>query len=178
MDNLRKTAAFTSGELLWEYFLIIRKEDGPLTDLGKKPFITLARFQAKEAMEETLIRWIQNICRLQNSFCITITVKGNFLAGQIEIQDSKPLLQLANSLKIIDGFIQSNECPPLWVAGKAELSNSIHQPFLYEYLSVTSASSQMISFPVEKIQLVKREGVYGAIQLVNSFTLSMPVIQV
>lgn len=176
MENLRKPTAFSTREL-WEYYLWIRPEESPLTGIVDESYLTLARFQVKEAMEETLIRWIQNICRLQRGIRIKFIVKGASPAALLEIQDLKPLLQLANSIKIIDGFVQSNECPPVWVASRMDLSLPIHQPVHLESKTGFTEADCRIAFPVEKIQLVKRKGPYETFQLVNSFSLSLPVSQ-
>ena len=43
-----------------------------------RPHITVAAFQAGEAMEDTLIRWIQRICNFYNSFDITLNNFSGF----------------------------------------------------------------------------------------------------
>src|SRR5664279_1073362 len=43
-----------------------------------KPQITVANFLADEAMEPTIIRWMQRICGAQQSFNVTLNNYGGF----------------------------------------------------------------------------------------------------
>jgi len=77
------------------------------------PRITVAGFLAKESMEETLIRWIHRICCRQQSFIVTLNNFSGFPPHTIylRVQDHEPFQQLAQQLKIIDDYVQSNGCP-------------------------------------------------------------------
>ena len=89
MEILNSVTEFQTDSDLWEYLLVAHpgKEVNEKILLQKKvfetqfeqkhdarfcPHITIANFLAKEAMEETFIRWIQNICNLQKSFTVTL----------------------------------------------------------------------------------------------------------
>jgi hypothetical protein len=89
-----------------------------------KPHITIAGFLAKEMMEATLVRWVQNICNLQTAFPVVLNNFSGFPPHTIYVRvlDPKPFGQLAAALKILDGFIQANDCPPLHVAPKPHLT--------------------------------------------------------
>jgi hypothetical protein len=88
MEKLNSVIKLQREYELWEYLLVVHpsKELNDKVFLEKesffgnyahrlaiktKPHITVANFLAKEGMEETLGRWIQNICNLQNSFTVT-----------------------------------------------------------------------------------------------------------
>jgi len=178
---------------LWEYLLVAHPDE--LTNqkvaeeknffhnrydhihaIKSHPHITIANFLAKEVMEETLIRWIQNICRLQTSFTVTLNNFSGFPPHTIylRVQDSKPFKQLTNALKIIDGFIQSNDCPPLHLVTRPHvtiarsLPEHIYEKAIEEYAGRSFTSS----FRVEKLILLKREGEFGKCEIINTFTFS------
>ena len=146
-------------------------------DLRFNPHITIANFLAKERMQETFIRWIQNICHLQKSFTVTLNNYSGFPPHglYLRVQDSQPFKRLANALKILDGFMQSNDCPPLtlvsnphitFVAGLSE----------YNYENAIEQYSQKIfheSFHVDKLILLKRTS--EKYFLINTFILPPPM---
>ena len=90
----------------------------------REPQIFVAGFFAKELMEETLSRWIQNICNLQSSFEVVLNNFGSIPPQTlcIRIQNQEPFLNLAHHLKMVDSFICANDCPPLITLSKAFLS--------------------------------------------------------
>jgi 2'-5' RNA ligase len=137
------------------------------------PHITIANFLAKEAMEDTLLRWIQNICNLQKSFTITINNYSGFPSCiYLRVQDAKPFKQLANALKILDGFMQSNDCPPLKLVNRphitfaAGLSQYSFENAVKEYSQKTFHAS----FRVDKLVLLQRDA-YMKCRLINTFIL-------
>lgn len=79
-------------------------------DVGLKsvPYIMVAGFHAGEGMEETLIRWIQRICSLQNSFTVTL---NNFSgipshAIYLRVQNQQPFRHLAQQLQALEHYVQ------------------------------------------------------------------------
>jgi hypothetical protein len=76
----------------------------------KPPSITLACFNAREEMEETLMRWIQKICDHQQAFPVTL---NNFSAMPphmvyIRVQDEQPFARIAGQLHLLEDFIREN----------------------------------------------------------------------
>jgi 2'-5' RNA ligase len=139
-----------------------------------EPHITIANFLAKEGMEETLARWIQNVCNLQNSFTVTLNNYSGFPPHTIylRVQNAEPFKKLANALKILDGFIQSNDCPPLALVSKPHLSIAKQLPqFIYETaINDYSQKNFHESFNVDKLFLLKRDA-YMKCRLINTFVL-------
>jgi len=190
MPTIRHATTGRTKNLLWDYFLITQPDD-PVSEKIRneqqhfsehyhpqtpaRPHIAIAHFQAKEAMEETLIRWIQNICRLQHRFKVTLLNFSGSIPFSISlpVQDPKPFMQLTNSLKILNGFIQSNECPPLCVETHPHLTlaGNLPQPVYEQAKQEYPRRSFQASFAVEKLLLVRRDGSAGSCQLVNTFTL-------
>ena len=138
--------------------------------------LIIASFLAKEMMEETLIRWIQNVCRLQQGFTVRLNNYNGIPEGMIylRVQDPKQIHQLANALRIIDGFLLSSECPPVSMINRPQLPIAdglplaVYEKAIVEYAGKTFSES----FKVEKLLLLKREAGYGAVEILNTFTLS------
>lgn len=142
--------------------------------IGMKPFLALARFHAKEQMEATLSRWIGNICHLQSCFTVTLNNYTGAPSGDLyaRVLQPQPLLRLANALKMLDGFIQANDCPPLQLP-KPQLTVAANLPLLtYETaMKEFSQRSFHASFKVEKLFLLKTDP-YMKTVIANSFALS------
>jgi len=194
MENLNCAISFQAGTILWEYLLVAHPSEEINTKiLNEKrnfenkyeqgsdarfyPHITIANFLAKESMEETLTRWIQNICNLQKSFIVTVNNYSGFPSSglYLRIQNEEPFKRLANALKILDGFMQSNDCPPLKLVSKPHITfaTGLSQ---YEFDNVIKEYARKTfheSFKVDKLILLKRD-VYTKSHLINTFILPPP----
>jgi hypothetical protein len=178
---------------LWEYTLLalpdekldgaIREEkeffdglyDG-LTTLRKGPHIRVAAFLAKEAMEETLVRWIRNICQIQETFTVTLNNYSGFPSHTIylRVQDPTPFIQLASRLRIIDSFVQSNDCPPVQLTAKPFLSiaGGLSESIYTEAIRLFAQKTFHANFTLEKLVLVKRSWEGERDELVERFHLA------
>lgn len=139
-----------------------------------RPHVLIAGFRAREDMEETLTRWIQNICGLHSRFTVTLNNFSGFPPEHIyiRIQDPAPLQRLGNGLRMLNGFLESNNCPPLDVPQKPCM-NFIQELPAYQYDSAIAEYAQKIfhgTFMVEKIFLWKRN-MEMSWQLLNCFVL-------
>lgn len=195
MENLSFTTPLQIGYDLWEYLLvtspakevsdkvveekkIFYNNYGHSLAIQTKPHITVANFLAKGGMEETLVRWIQNICRLQNNFTVILNNYSGFAPHTIylRVQNAEPFKKLANALKILDGFIQSNDCPPLKLITKPHLTIARQLPE-YIYQAAIKEYSQKTfheSFQVDKLVLLKRDA-YMKCHLIDTFILPPPL---
>ena len=63
------------------------------------PSITVAKFIAKEGMEETIIKWMHRIISEQNTFNVTLNNYSGFPSHKVyaRVQDHTPFRQLASS---------------------------------------------------------------------------------
>jgi 2'-5' RNA ligase len=195
MEDWNAVRSLQTENELWEYLLVahpdkavnkkiieekkrFEQEYGQEEDTRFHPHITIANFLAKEAMEETFIRWIQNICNLQKSFTVTLNNYNAFPSSglYLRVQDTEPFKRLANALKILDGFMQSNDCPPLKLVSKphvtfvAGLSQYTYESAINKYSRKTFHES----FKVDKLILLKRDA-YMKCHLINSFFLPQPL---
>ena len=194
MENLNGAISLQTGTDLWEYLLVAQPDQevfnkiveekrflyenyGHMPAVQIKPHIIIANFLAKEQMEATLVRWIQNVCNLQRSFVVTLNNYGGLPPHTIylRIQNNEPFKKLANGLMILDGFIQSNDCPPLNLSSKPYLTVAIQLPqFIYE-TAIREYSQRFFheSFRIDKLILIKRDA-YMTNHIINTFILPHP----
>jgi 2'-5' RNA ligase len=144
-----------------------------------RPHITVAAFQASEQMEETLIRWIQRICRRHESFPITLNNYSGFPPHTIylRVQDPQPFRELMQQLRAIDDFIRSSGCPPVNLISRPYLSiaGGLTEQVYNKAMADYSRKSFHESFQVEELVLLKREHSFDACRTVNVFRL-LPAI--
>jgi 2'-5' RNA ligase len=142
---------------------------------GEKPAIALAVFEAREAMEETLIRWIQRICTLHKRFWVTLNNFGGLPPGTLYLRvlDHEPFRRIAANLHVIDQYIQScGHQPVKWPVRPhcslaAGLSADQYAALLGEYARMEFHAS----FRVHSLVLMKKESRTGEQVLVNVFPL-------
>jgi hypothetical protein len=123
--------------------------------------LILASFQAKEEMEETMLRWLYRVVCQENEFIILFNNYGSTpgFPLYVRVQDPTLFRQLANSLKIINGLLEGNECPPVRIAAlpRLMLSNRLDEQTEMEVLLDFSARSFRAEMSVKEILLVKNE---------------------
>jgi hypothetical protein len=145
-----------------------------------KPHIALASYFSTERMEERLERWIQNICNLQKSFTVTLNNYSGFPPDTIylRVQETAPFARLSNSLRILDGFMEMNDCPSIQFVPKPYMTIARQLPqYIYEKaLSEYAQKSFHESFKVGRLALLKRD-VYMRYQLINTFILPSAVCE-
>lgn len=179
----------------WEYLLVAHPDEpsgaailqekklfhsvyAPAEKCAARPHITIASFQAKEAMEATLVRWIQNICHLQEGFEVALNNFSGIPPHTIylRVQDPQPFAQLANKLKIIEGFIESNDCPPMRLSARPHLALAEHlsEPVYTEAIQAYAQQTFHARFFVNRLVLIKKWWEGGRYELVNTFSLAPP----
>jgi 2'-5' RNA ligase len=140
-----------------------------------RPHITVAAFQAGEAMEATLIRWIQRICNRYRSFDLTLNNFSGFHPHTIylRVQDPQPFRELMQQLRAIDDFIRSNDCPPVnlistpYLAIAGGLTEQVYNKAMPDY----SRKDFHESFHVDQLVLLRREHAFDVCKTVNIFRL-------
>lgn len=195
MENLNSEMNLQIDYDLWEYLLVAHPDAEVNTKILKEkkrfenkyeqvedkrfhPHITIANFLAKEAMEPTFIRWIQNICNLQKSFTVTLNNYSAFpYSGlYLRVQSTEPFRKLSNSLKILDGFIQSNNCPPLKLVSNPHITfaTGLSQYSFDKAISEYSRKTFHECFKVDRLFLLKRDENMKC-HLINTFILPPPL---
>src|SRR5882757_4548696 len=125
------------------------------------PHITVAAFQAGEPMEDTLIRWIQRICKGFRSFDLALNNFSGFPPHTIylRVQDPQPFRELMQRLRAIDEYIRSSGCPPVNLINRPYLSiaggltEQVYNKAMPEYSRRTFHDT----FHVAEMVLLKRE---------------------
>jgi 2'-5' RNA ligase len=138
-----------------------------------KPNITVADFLAKEAMEETIIRWIQRICNNQKSFTVTLNNYSGFPPHTIylRVQNAVPFQQLAKELRVVSTYVSSCACPPMKLIANPHVSIARRLPeeVYFKALAQYARKSFHESFVVNELLLLKRKHQYESCKPVNVF---------
>lgn len=139
------------------------------------PYIMVSGFFAKEAMEDTLIRWMQRICGQQQSFTVTLNNYSGFPPHTIylRVQNEYPFQQLKTHLKVLDNYVSSCACPPMQFVSKHHVSiaGKLPEEVYFKALTQYSHKSFHESFVVSELRLLKRRHEYEAGKPVNVFGL-------
>ena len=143
--------------------------------MNDTPQIAIAAFFAKEAMEETLSRWLQRICSRQHSFTVTLNnysaVPGHTI--YLRVQDANPFRQLINDLQVLNTYIVSCACPPVqfnvkpFVSIAANIRKDVYPQALRQY----AHRSFHESFVVNELHLLRKKYEYDVGKRVNVFGL-------
>ncbi|MEO8862213.1 MAG: 2'-5' RNA ligase family protein [Ginsengibacter sp.] len=141
------------------------------------PHITVANFLAKEAMEETLIKWMNKIISNQYAFDVMLNNFSGFPTSHTvyaRVQNHEPFKQLAASLKTIDEYVRSNGFPRATLINHPHvtiakrLQSAIYEKALKDYSKKTFNAS----FPVNELVLLKRLNQYEKCKQVAVFKLA------
>lgn len=143
-----------------------------------KPHITVANFLASEAMEPTIIRWMQRICGAQQSFNVTLNNYSGFPPHTIylRIQDPQPFQQLAKQLQTVDDFIRASSCPPAQLINKPHLSiarklpEQVYNKAMADYAQKTFHES----FMLDELLLLRRQHQFDNCKTIQVFRLRPP----
>jgi 2'-5' RNA ligase len=141
------------------------------------PHITVANFLAKEAMEETIIKWMHKIISNQQSFTVMLNNFSGFPSSKTvyaRVQDHQPFKQLADSLKVIDQYIRSNGLPAAKIISYPHITiaRSLQQNIYEKAIMDYSRKTFNASFLVDELILLKRQNQYDKCRQVNVFKLA------
>ena len=149
---------------------------GERVSIKTKPHITIANFLAKEAMEETIIRWMSRAIGTQTKFSVLLNNYGGFPPHTIyiRVQQQQPFKQLANALQSINHYVRSNDCPPMHLITKPhltitrQLSPSVFEKAIMDYSQKTFSAS----FEINELVLLRRQHQFDACKQLTRFQLS------
>ena len=154
------------------HFSAVYGEQGMVTG---NPHIEVAHFFASEAMEPTIIKWMQRIIGGQPGFIVTLDNYSGFPPGTIylRVQDLQPFQQMTKKLQAVDDFIRASDCPPLWINGRPGLCIAGGLPAqVYDKAMATYARKVFYaSFVLEEFVLLKRGHVLDSHTTVQVFRL-------
>ncbi len=140
-----------------------------------KPHITVANFVAREAMEETIIRYTQRICSQQHSFEVALNNYSGFPPHTIylRVQNPQPFKQLAKELKVVSNYVSSCSCPPVKLITNPHLSIARGLPETI-YLKAMMDYSQKTfheTFMLNELILLRRSNQYDTYKIIHVFRL-------
>jgi len=146
---------------------------GGMDSFPVSAFIPFAILYAREHMEDTMVRWIQNICNLHAPITVTLNNYSGIPPHTIywRIQEPQPMIQLGLRMKILDVFSESNNCPPIQLIKKPNLilaeglSEVVYKSAISEYAQKTFHTS----FRIERLMLIKKDWNVKGGRLVNTF---------
>lgn len=137
------------------------------------PLITVANFFARETMEETIIRWVQRICNLQEAFNVTFNNYSGCPPHTIylRVQNEMPFKRLAKELVVVKNYISSCSCPVMEMpAPRLDIANILSADVYFKALSHYAHRSFHESFTVNELLLLRKD-LLGNCRPVNVFGL-------
>jgi 2'-5' RNA ligase len=164
--------AFDRVMLEKEYFLNVYKEK---VAVKAPPHITLARIQAHERMEESMIRYTHRILSTQKSFTAILNNFSGFPQHTVyaRVQDHEPFKKLAMALAPVDHYVKGNGCLPInfilhpHVTIARRLKPEVYQKAVWEY----SKRTFFASFSITELVLLKRKHQFDQSKPINVFKL-------
>lgn len=138
-----------------------------------KPQITIGSFEAKEAMEETIIRYMHRICSQQQSFEVALNNYSGFPPHTIylRVQNQEPFRNLARQLKVVDHYINSCDCPAARFTSVPYLSIASKLPENIYFLALAKYAQKTFhqTFVADELLLLRRSNQYDGYKTVNVF---------
>ena len=190
--NANNLAGSRQANGLYEYLLVGHPDAGVYTKVMEekeyfsgvygekvaektKPHITVANFMASEAMEPTIVKWMQRICGAQQSFTVTLNNYSGFPPHTIylRVQDPLPFQQLAKQLKTVDDFIRASACPPARITSKPHLSIARKLPEQVYNIAMADYAQKTFheSFMLDELLLLRRQHAFDPCKTIQVFRL-------
>ncbi|MBL7768504.1 MAG: hypothetical protein JNK20_06005 [Flavipsychrobacter sp.] len=140
-----------------------------------RPVLTIARFQAREEMEATLLRWINRILGSQSGFRFAFNNYGSMPGTPLywRIQDAEPFRKLTDSFRVLEGWLLGNGCKGLELFShpRLHLLDEVDGSIEREVLLAFSASTYYEVVELMELQLLARECWEDEYRLVSRFSL-------
>ena len=139
-----------------------------------RPVLTVARFQAREEMESTLLRWINRILSNQTGFRFAFNNYGSIPGKPLycRIQDAEPFRKLATGFRVLEGWLQGNGCyGPELFAPYLPLLDELDGSIEREVLMAFSASLFYDVVELQELELLVSEPWTNEYRLVSRFAL-------
>ncbi len=158
----------TEKQVFYEQF----KEKGAVKT---KPHITIANFVAREAMEETIIRYMQRICGQQPVFTVMLNNYSGFPPHTIyiRVQNPQPFWPLTKELKAVSNYVHSCACPPVKLITNPHVSIARRLPEEVYFKALIQYSQKTFHeiFEVNQLVLLRRGHQYDTCKSINVFHL-------
>jgi hypothetical protein len=149
-----------AGEALRRMTSALQPDDGPRQMTYPMPDIPLATFTGREAMEETLTRWMQRICANLKRFSLALGEPTLLPDGSLrmKVKDPASLKMLTDRLEVLETYIRSCGTGPVeWIGSHfCRIGKSI--PAMGRIATQTTQGLKPMEgvFPVHCLLLEKR----------------------
>ncbi|ULQ52372.1 hypothetical protein [Flavihumibacter fluvii] len=124
-----------------------------------QPELVLAKFEAREEMEETLLRWLHRIVGQQETFTVLFNNYGSMpgFPLYVRVQDPRPFRPITEGLRVIDGLLKSHDGRALQVFHPPRLviTHQVSKQQEMEILLDFSGRSFREEMTIEELVLVK-----------------------
>ncbi len=153
----------------------LRDQYGQIVATYSRPYISVAAFKAREAMEETMIRYIHRVCKGQTSFFVELNNIGGYPPKDmfLRVQNPLPFRQLGNNLKPIHDYIHSCSCPLVLGTLHPHINIISAMPETL-YLAALLEYGQMSfyeTFKVSELYLLRKDKTRNEQKVINVFGL-------
>ena len=160
-------------ERIMEEKQLFFREYGERQAIQTRPHIPIAQFSASEAMEDTLIRWIQKICSQQQSFAVTLNNYSGIPkeAIYLRVQDYQPFQLLLQQFKSVDEYLQSSACPGMVFNKRpsinivSNLTATVYEKAIMDYSQKTFHDT----FMIQELLLLRKDPLIADCKTVNIF---------
>ena len=137
------------------------------------PNLVIAKFNAREEMEETMVRYMQRIIMQQNSFEVALNNYSGFPLSTIylRVQNQQPFRRLIKELKVVGEYVSSCFCPPIeftstpHIVIAKNLPDSLYLKAMMHYSQKTFHET----FLLNELKLVRRNSEFDAEKSINVF---------
>lgn len=137
--------------------------------------LTVARFQAREEMEGTLLRWINRILSNQSGFRFAFNNYGSMPGKPLywRVQNAEPFRRLTDSFRVLEGWLQGNGCHGLELFShpRLHLLDELDSSIEREVLMAFSASTFYEVVELRELELLVTEQWANEYRLVSRFSL-------
>ncbi len=121
--------------------------------------ITIAAFEANEGIEDTLIRWTENIFRHQVAFTLAINNYSSIETGTIHfrLHDESRLVALRRQLQFLEPFVSGKIYFPAAREPQLILVDKLPGTVYYDVVNEYSRKTFYHTFVVDEVRLLKQK---------------------
>jgi hypothetical protein len=156
-----------------EYLLLMYPQLGSRAAACPQPGpIEIASFEAKEAMESTIIRWMHRVLSMQPQFTVQIAQLSNEQGKHLGIADRSVFQRMANNMRVISQYLSSYGCGEMRFQLKLHTAVTVAIADPAYHLQLANAAKYYEGeYHVQSVVLMKRNYTGGAFKQVNVFAL-------
>lgn len=140
-----------------------------------RPEIVVARFDAKEELEELLLKWFRNVICQTASFPVLLNNYGSMPGFPlfIRVQDSAPFRPLIYGLKMLSGVLEDNGCTSIrfFQNMRLPIADHINKNTELEILLDYSGRSFRAEMEVHEVLLIKNDSTANSEKMVSRLKL-------